>query len=65
MNHRKVIPANGISFVAVGMPPCWESSHSAELPTPSGIFTRIRISVAPKSKAKRTPATAAARGVVN
>jgi hypothetical protein len=42
-----------------------ESSHSAESPTPSGIFTRIRISVAPKSKANRIPATAAARGVVN
>jgi len=65
MNHRKVIPANGISFVAAEMPPFCESTHSAELPTPSGIFTRIRISVAPKSKANRTPATAAARGVVN
>src|SRR5271166_142708 len=65
MNHRKVIPANGISFVAVRIPPRWELSHSAESPTPSGILTRIRISVAPKSTAKSTPAKAAARGVVN
>ena len=27
MNHKKVIPANGISFVAVRMPPRSEFSH--------------------------------------
>src|ERR1700694_3660351 len=65
MNHKKVIPANGISFVAVRMPPRSELSHCVESPSPSGILTRIRISTAAKSRADRTPARAAARGVVN
>ena len=49
----------------VKMPPRSELSHSVESPSPSGILTRIKISVAPKSRANKTPATAAARGVVN
>jgi hypothetical protein len=60
-----VIPANGINFVAVRMSPRSELSHSVESPGPSSILTRIKISVAPKSKANKTPARAAARGVVN
>src|SRR5271166_6638979 len=65
MNHKKVIPANGINSVAVRMPPRSELSHCVESPTPSGILARIRISTAAKSRADRTPAGAAARGVVN
>ena len=60
-----MIPANGINFVAVRMLPLSESSHCVEPAIPSGILTRIRISTAAKSTADRTPANAAARGVVN
>ena len=30
MNQRKLIPANGISAVAVPIPPCWVFSHLVE-----------------------------------
>ena len=63
MNPRKLMPANGINNAAVAMPLLWWFSQSAEFCTPSGILTRIRISVAPKSNANTTPARAAARGV--
>src|SRR5271166_5373408 len=65
MNQRNAIPANGINVVAVKMPRPSESSHAVELPTPSGILTRIRISVTPMSRANKTPAKAAARGVLS
>src|SRR5271166_4243828 len=65
MNQRKLMPANGISSVAVAIPLRRLVSHSVEPCTPSGILVRIKISTAPNSRANNTPASAAARGVVN
>ena len=65
MNHRKLIPANGISTVAMAMPLCWVASHPVESLASSGMLWRIRNTVVPNSTAKSTPASAAARGVVN
>src|SRR4029077_14042739 len=65
MNHKKLMPANGISVAAVAIPLPRLFSHSDEAAAPSGMLVRIRISTAPNSSAKITPATAAARGVVS
>src|SRR3954454_11844725 len=65
MNHRKLIPANGIRNVAVRMPPPPASNHSAESPPPSGILRRTSTMTVENNTAKITPAKAAARGVVN
>src|ERR1700739_1490815 len=65
MNHKKLIPANGISVAAVAIPRPRLFSHSDESAAPSGMLVRIRISTAPNSSAKITPASAAARGVVS
>ena len=40
MNQRKLIPANGISTVAVAMPPCPLLNQSIELSVPSAMLVR-------------------------
>jgi hypothetical protein len=65
MNHKKLIPANGISTAAVVMPPRWLFSHSSESCILAGIFVRISTRVMPKRIANTIPASAAALGVVN
>ena len=63
MNHRKLMPANGISFAAVAIPPWLLDSQADESCIPSGILSRMRTITAPNSRANTTPASAAARGV--
>ena len=64
MNHRKLIPANGISTAAIFILPLAASSHCEPGCAPSGSDERIRIRLAPNNNANATPAAAAARGVV-
>ncbi len=65
MNHRKLIPANGMSLAARSILALPVSSHCEPGEPPSGSDVRIRISAAPNSRANSTPAKAAARGVVS
>ena len=65
MNHRNAIPANGINTDAILTRRSRQSSHRDPGGPPSGRAVRISTSAVPNSTANRTPATAAARGVVN
>ena len=59
------MPANGMINAAVFDSYLRESATANPAAAPSGSAVRIRISAVPNSRAKSTPAIAAARGVVS
>jgi len=65
MNHRKQTPANGINSAASRIFSLPDSSHCEPGCAPSGNDERIKMMEMPNSSANRTPANAAARGVVS
>ena len=63
MNHRKQMPANGISTAAARTLPSEPSTHCAPGWAPSGSAVWISAIATPNSTANNTPARPAARGV--
>ena len=65
MNHKKAMPANGMIIAAVLRFVRPGVNHCAPGSAPSGSAIRMRTSAVPNSRAKSTPAIAAARGVAS